>query len=441
MKGIIIGGLAGFILMITTTVNGQINSPPTDCSYYNTTNGPTEYANSDATHHVNGEHYWTNTKSGTCTYTGSAQASASVQCGITATSNSQAFGHDNGDLDTLLDKHEVNWATQNGTATASNGASATAYSEGAVAVQECLISCSTAITISGSGTLGWGVAFNPTPLWKDADPYPNSCGSVSLPPIASSCAPSTGPPTQSTQNGYWEWSTGSCSWVWVYCASVTENCGPGGSPIVIDTLKKGFVFTDPTIGDYVTFDLKGDGTYGHYSWPKVGSGNAWLVLDDGTGIVKDGKQLFGNFTPHSDGDVPNRDSRDKNGFLALAWYDKRAQGGNTDGIIDRQDAIWPHLKLWIDEHCYLKPANSCESLPSELHTLESEGVYALSLIYGYSPGKVDAIGNHYRFYSVVNPSLASQPIGANGHHVGGDRDLTHSKDGRLTYDVWLKQIQ
>lgn len=215
-----------------------------------------------------------------------------------------------------------------------------------------------------------------------------------------------------------------------------ELTGAPPSPIIIDTTGKGFVFTDPIQGQYVTFDMQGNGTYQKLSWPKAGSGNAWLVLDrDEDGVIKNGTELFGSFTPHSNGGVPNHLS--PNGYLALAWYDQPAQGGDGNAILDSRDAIWTKLRLWIDEHCYLTPDAPCQSRPEELHSLESEGVFSISLVYG-SNMKMDAVGNWFKFYAVLNPEAENSPKDENGNSCCTLQQK--SKDGRLTYDVYLKAV-
>jgi len=219
--------------------------------------------------------------------------------------------------------------------------------------------------------------------------------------------------------GYsWVFNPKTCQWSLVWTPS----------PVIVDTTGNGFHMSDPN-QNWVTFDLLGDGTFHHFSWPVHGSGNAWLVYDaNDDGIITNGKELFGNYTPHSDGGVPNHP--DPNGFLALAWYDKRAQGGNMDGVIDKQDAIWNHLKLWIDDHCYLTPNAPCTSVPSEVHSLESAGIKSIALVYEATPasdGGYDAYGNDFKIFVKVNVDPKNNA-----------KDPRPSKDPRVMYDVFLR---
>jgi hypothetical protein len=187
-------------------------------------------------------------------------------------------------------------------------------------------------------------------------------------------------------------------------------CQPGRtggcicSPIILDTEGTGFNLTDAKNG--VLFDISGSGKVVRTAWTAPNSGNAFLALPGSDGLVHDGKQLFGSFTPQPSSSTPN-------GFAALAVYDDPKNGGNGDGVIDAQDAIFSSLRLWIDEN----HDGICQ--PGELHTLPSLGVDAISLDYE-SAKRTDEFGNLFRYKSRLNPD---------------DPDVSHV--GRIAYDIFL----
>ena len=75
--------------------------------------------------------------------------------------------------------------------------------------------------------------------------------------------------------------------------------------------------------DGVLFDFYNAGVPLKMSWTAYGSTNAWLVMDrNSNGTIDSGRELFGDFTQQ-----PPAENR--NGFLALAEYDKTQNGGTV----------------------------------------------------------------------------------------------------------------
>jgi hypothetical protein len=162
---------------------------------------------------------------------------------------------------------------------------------------------------------------------------------------------------------------------------------------VIDVDHSGFSLTSAANG--VAFNFLNDGVPLAMAWTSTGSTNAFLVLDrNANGAIDSGEELFGDITPQPQTASPN-------GFLALAEYDKTANGGNGNGKVDGTDAIFPQLRLWQDAN------HNGYSEPNELHTLPQLGLSAIDLNYKESKS-TDAFGNKFRYRAKVYDSQGVQ---------------------------------
>lgn len=167
-----------------------------------------------------------------------------------------------------------------------------------------------------------------------------------------------------------------------------------GSPLLIELGDGDFGLTSASGG--VFFDLSGDGEVERVAWTRPGGTAGWLALDaDGDGKIDSGRDLFGNYSARELGAAAN-------GFGALALYDSPGQGGNLDGKIDRFDAVWPRLRLWVDD-------GDATAATSELLTLDRAGVTSIGLAFTISD-RTDEHGNRFSYQAAVTGEAHVNPV-------------------------------
>jgi hypothetical protein len=157
-----------------------------------------------------------------------------------------------------------------------------------------------------------------------------------------------------------------------------ENC-----PVLIDLDRNNFHLTG--VQDGVLFDIDADGAVNAVSWTHPDHRDAFLCLDRNTNdLIDDGSELFGNSTPL----LLNLGFTAPNGYVALAEFDMPSLGGNADGYIDREDAIYEELCAWTDSN------QNGISEPDAVSTLPAAGVERIGLLH-QSSGRTDQHGNRF----------------------------------------------
>jgi hypothetical protein len=109
---------------------------------------------------------------------------------------------------------------------------------------------------------------------------------------------------------------------------------PPVDPLILDLDGNGVKTS--TVDDGVAFDAFADGSMVQVAWTDGVDG--FLVLDrNGDGIISDGSELFGDYTPLHDGTLA------KDGFEALRDLDT-----NSDGLFDAKDDLFDVVQVWVD---------------------------------------------------------------------------------------------
>lgn len=175
-----------------------------------------------------------------------------------------------------------------------------------------------------------------------------------------------------------------------------NNTTPGEDPLLISLSNAGYDLSSHSDG--VLFDLDGDGEREQTAWTLATGDDAFLALDRNlNGEIDGGTELFGDRTLQLPSDDPN-------GFRALEVFDDVLNGGNDDGRIDFQDAIYSSLLLWTDAD------HDGRSSAGELQGLDGL-VAAIDLDYRRDYFR-DENGHEFRYWAALE-----RPDGSSGAAV------------------------
>lgn len=211
-----------------------------------------------------------------------------------------------------------------------------------------------------------------SPWWAPSGSWQGSSGTYGY---ANTCYESA-VVAQSAGLSVTQWSSSACTG---FHFEPNHPHGTDICPLILDLNGDGIRTTGSEAP--VTFqDVNHDGQLDLIGWTHPETDEAFLWLDVNRNQSFDVGELFGTgMALLTGGTAPN-------GYRALELYDLAQYGGNGDGVIDRQDAVWKDLLLWIDSD------HDGATRPGEIRTLMAEHIVSLSLTYE-KVHKIDGAGN------------------------------------------------
>lgn len=154
-----------------------------------------------------------------------------------------------------------------------------------------------------------------------------------------------------------------------------DGGGGGGDPLVLDLDGDGVRTSGPARG--VNFRL-GETTLRRTGWIADPDDGLLAIDHNGNGRIDNGVELLGDQSWTMDG------LTEQNGLLSLARYDQAQLGGNGDGVIDAQDAVYVALLVWRDRDL------DGQTGEGELSTLSELGIDSIALDYVEGTNTLDS---------------------------------------------------
>lgn len=129
--------------------------------------------------------------------------------------------------------------------------------------------------------------------------------------------------------------------------------------------------------------------------------DGFLAIDlNNNGKIDDSSELFGSKTV-----IQNSGSLAASGYHALTQYDALSAGGNFDGHISKDDAIWSSLLIWQDKNI------DGVSSEDEIFSLNDFNIVDIEIVpyFMKNSKRLDGSGNHIPYWSWVTTSSSKGP--------------------------------
>lgn len=151
-----------------------------NCSNFNKKATPYEFTPNGTQGHNSGQHNWSVTLGGSCSYTGTTPGAACANDCVTTVG--AWLESETGSVTPVGYSHELGETQNLGQNSAPLGGATQCTVTAAVAVNSCILSCAVTISISASPNgAGASISFPAQAIFTQSDPYTVSCAAETLP--------------------------------------------------------------------------------------------------------------------------------------------------------------------------------------------------------------------------------------------------------------------